>query len=271
MMFSVSDILGLNAFSRQILANAAAAAFGMAQVERELGVRSESKGLVAITNLGVLTEGTVLAIDLLKKAGYEAITFHAIGAGGLAMEQMMKDGIICAVFDYALGEIADEVFGGLRAANSERLTVAASLGLPQVVCPGGAEHIGLLLSEPNKVPTAYQQHQYVFHNPLVFAPRLKPEELRQVARAVTQRLSKAGSNTVFMIPRRGVSRYSVSGGPLEDREGDAVFFETLKATMPSNVTVHELDCAAEDPAFVSAAISNLIQLIERPPGPRATA
>ena len=37
MMFSVGDILGLNAFMRKVLANAAGAAHGMAQVKVELG------------------------------------------------------------------------------------------------------------------------------------------------------------------------------------------------------------------------------------------
>jgi len=93
MMFAVSDILGLNVFSRKILANAAAAAWGMAQVERSV-TRSEAKGVIGLSNLGVLTKGSVHAIELFEEAGYEVITFHAIGAGGEAMEQMMKEGII---------------------------------------------------------------------------------------------------------------------------------------------------------------------------------
>jgi len=90
MMFAVSDILGLNVFSRKILANAAACAWGMAQVERSI-TKSTAKGVIGITNLGVLTKGAMHAIKLFEQAGYEVITFHAIGAGGEAMEQMMRD------------------------------------------------------------------------------------------------------------------------------------------------------------------------------------
>ncbi|MDA7898480.1 Tm-1-like ATP-binding domain-containing protein, partial [bacterium] len=114
MMFAVSDILGLNVFSRKILANAAAAAWGMAQSEQCI-TKSVAKGVIGMSNLGVLTKGAMHAIELFEKAGYEVITFHAIGAGGDAMEQMMKEGIINAVFDYGLGEIADGVWGVLRA------------------------------------------------------------------------------------------------------------------------------------------------------------
>ena len=42
MMFAVSDILGLNVFSRKILANAAAAAWGMAQSTQKLETRPAS-------------------------------------------------------------------------------------------------------------------------------------------------------------------------------------------------------------------------------------
>ena len=177
MMFSVSDILGLNPFSRKILANAAGAAVGMAQQsDRAITAEAGSKGTIGMTNLGVLTHGAMHAIDLFHEAGYEVITFHAIGAGGRAMEQMMREGIIKAVFDYGLGEIADDVYDGLRASHDpERLTVAGKLGLPQVICPGGAEHIGLLLHTPNEAPEAYKNHAYVFHSPVVFAPRLGPD------------------------------------------------------------------------------------------------
>ena len=265
MMFSVSDILGLNPFSRKILANAAGAAVGMAQKsERAIAAEAGSKGTIGMTNLGVLTYGAMHAIDLFHEAGYEVITFHAIGAGGRAMEQMMREGIIKAVFDYGLGEIADDVYDGLRASHDpERLTVAGKLGLPQVICPGGAEHIGLLLHTPNEAPEAYKNHAYVFHSPVVFAPRLGPDEIRKVARDITHRLAHSKQKTVFMLPLQGVSRYSIPGGPLANKESDAVFFDTLRSTMPASIELRELDYGAEDPAFIEEAVRTLIHLIEQ--------
>ena len=265
MMFSVSDILGLNPFSRKILANAAGAAVGMAQKsERTITAEAGSKGTIGMTNLGVLTYGAMHAIDLFHEAGYEVITFHAIGAGGRAMEQMMREGIIKAVFDYGLGEIADDVYDGLRASHDpERLTVAGKLGLPQVICPGGAEHIGLLLHTPNEAPEAYKNHAYVFHSPVVFAPRLGPDEIRKVARDITHRLAHSKQKTVFMLPLQGVSRYSIPGGPLANKESDAVFFDTLRSTMPASIELRELDYGAEDPAFIEEAVRTLIHLIEQ--------
>jgi len=261
MMFAVSDILGLNVFSRKILANAAAAAWGMAQSDICI-TQSTAKGVIGMSNLGVLTKGAMHAIELFEKAGYEVITFHAIGAGGEAMEQMMKEGIITAVFDYALGEIADGVYGVLRASGPERLTVAGKLGLPQVICPGGSEHLGILVSEPSQVPDGYEDHQITWHSPYVFVPRLKADEQARVAETIGARLQSSTQNTLFLMPLKGVSSYSAEGGELYNPELDAAYWKSLQQELPNTIKIEALDLTAEDPAFVEHAVTALINMIE---------
>lgn len=262
MMFSVSDLLGVNSFTARILANAAAAAYGMSLVDGRVETARSAKPLIAMTNLGVLTDGATLALKLFREAGYDVVVFHAVGSGGRAMEQLMKEGVIGAVFDYALGEIADEVFGGLRAGGPERLTVAGSLGLPQVICPGGAEHLGLFV-EANVVPEAYRTHQHVFHSPVIFVPRLNREEIVRVAEDICKRLQHTRGKAVFMLPLRGVGRYSVAGGPLHDPASDAAFFAALKAGMPKSVEVVEVDADAEAEVFVKEAVRRMVAMLER--------
>jgi uncharacterized protein (UPF0261 family) len=214
-----------------------------------------------MSNLGVLTKGAMEAIKYIEDAGYEVIVFHAVGSGGRAMEQMMKEGIIRAVFDYAMGEIADDVFHVLRAGGPERLTVAGKLGLPQVLCPGGAEHLGIFVPA-NQVPAEFKDHKYVFHSPVIFVPRLNVEEIEKVADDICQRLQHTKSKAYFMIPLKGVGRYSIPGGVLEDKTSDAAFFRRLKAGLPKNIEVIEKDLHAEEPAFVKEAVGRLISLIE---------
>ena len=261
MMFSVSDLVGVNRFTARILANAAAAAYGMSLIEGTIEAKRGDKPLIAMTNLGVLTDGATLALNLFREAGYDVVVFHAVGSGGRAMEQLMKEGVIGAVFDYALGEIADEVFGGLRAGGPERLTVAGTLGLPQVICPGGAEHLGVFV-EPNVVPEKYRDHRHVFHSPVIFVPRLNPEEIVRVADEICRRLRHTSGKAVFMLPLRGVGRYSVPGGPLHDPTSDRAFFDALRAGIPPWVEVVEIDADAEAPAFVGEAVRRLIGLVE---------
>jgi uncharacterized protein (UPF0261 family) len=259
MMFSVSDLMGLNRFTERILANAAAAACGIAEDGRPVDT-GDGRPLVGMTNLGVLTAGASLAVDLLREAGCDVLVFHAVGSGGRAMEQLMKDGVVTAVFDYALGEIADEVFGGLRAGGAERLTVAGALGLPQVICPGGAEHLGLFVA-PHTVPEMYRHHRHVFHSPVIFVPRLNREEIVRVAGDICRRLRHTTGRAVLMLPLRGVGRYSVPGGPLHDPASDAAFFAALKAGLPAGIEVVEVDAGAEDPAFVREAVRRLVAML----------
>ena len=65
----------------------------MALASKPIHFNSE-RPLVGITNLGVLTQGTMKAMQLFEEQGYDCIVFHAIGAGGSAMEQMVKEGIV---------------------------------------------------------------------------------------------------------------------------------------------------------------------------------
>ena len=177
------------------------------------------------------------------------------------MEQMMKEGIIGAVFDYAMGEIADDGWNVLRAGGPDRLTVAGKLGLPQVLCPGGAEHLGILVP-PNEVPEEYKNHKYVFHSPVVFVPRLNVEEIRRVADDIIRRLQYTTDKAYFMLPKGGVGRYSIKGGILEDKESDDAFFSRLREGLPKNIIIEERDTHAEDPAFVKESVDLLISLIE---------
>ncbi|MCH2111274.1 MAG: Tm-1-like ATP-binding domain-containing protein, partial [Planctomycetes bacterium] len=253
MMFPISDILGLNPVTRKILANAAASAFGMAQVELELEPHSGDRPVIGISNLGVITKGTFRALQRFQSAGYECIVFHAVGSGGLAMEQLMRDGHIGAVFDYGLGEIADEVHGGFRAADATRLTTAGALQLPQVLAPCGTEHIGLFV-EPDEVPEAWSDHQWFHHNPIVFVPRLNASEMEAVAKSICERLQSTEGRATMFLPLHGTSRYGVEGGALRDPESDAAFFQTLRDHMPAGVEVVDVEAGAEDSDFVDRAV-----------------
>jgi len=261
MMFSVSDILGLNPFIRRILANAAGAAYGMSLASRAPIVPKGEKPLVAMTNLGVLTEGAKVAIDALREAGYETIVFHAVGSGGRAMEEMMRQGIVGAVFDYALGEISDEIYSGLRAGGPDRLKMAGQLGIPQVLCPGGTEHLGILC-EPHVVPDMWKPNKYVFHSPIILAPRLNAEQMCAVAREIAERLQHTKGNAYFLFPRGGTSRYSIEDGPLRDVEADKAFFGELEKLLPETIEIVDTDMEAEDSRFVRGAVARLVSLME---------
>jgi uncharacterized protein (UPF0261 family) len=233
----------------------------MAQIERDI-TKSEAKGVIGMSNLGVLTKGAMYAIQLLEDAGFEVIAFHAIGAGGEAMEQMMKEGIITGVFDYAMGEIADATFSALRASGKERLTVAGKLGIPQVLCPGGSEHLGLLTQKAHVVPEGWDENMITWHSPVVFVPRPNAEQQHKIAENIGKRLEHTKKNAVFMMPLKGVSSYSAEGGELYNPELDAAYWESLQQTLPKTLPVETYELTAEDPKFVEACVNHLIAMME---------
>ena len=257
MMFSVTDIMGLNPVMRKILANAAGAVCGMAGVEVKLERRE--KPLVAVTTVGITTLGAMKAAEVLEAAGFETITFHAIGPGGRAMEQMMKEGLIAAVLDYSTIEVSNEMYHAMLAGGPDRLTTAGKLGLPQVLCPGAIEV--LVYGEPETVPPPYNTRTLIRHSPQITDVRLNKQEMAEVGKEVARRLQSTKGNAVFMIPTAGYDSYAVKGLGFYDPEADAAFVEALKQGLPKSIRLIERDTYIEDPAFAVEAAQTLIDLI----------
>jgi uncharacterized protein (UPF0261 family) len=258
MMFSVTDILGLNPVTRKILANAAGAVSGMANI----GVALErGEKLVAVTTVGITTQGAMKAVEVLESSGYETIVFHAIGPGGRAMEQMMKEGLVSAVLDLSIIEVSNEMYHALLAGGEKRLTTAGDLGIPQVVCPGAIEV--LVFNEPETVPPPFDTRTLIRHSPQITDVRLNAEEMSAVGVEVARRLKHTSDESLFMIPTAGFDSYGVEGMGFHDPAADQAFIDALKANLPDHFTVVERDTHIDDPAFATEAAESLIELIER--------
>jgi len=103
-MHTVSDLQGLNFLSKQILQNAAGAICGM--VKHFGGRLLKPEGIpVAMSMLGTTTPGALRAKKILEDNGYEVVTFHQNGTGGIAMEDMISEGAFRGVLDLNLHEI----------------------------------------------------------------------------------------------------------------------------------------------------------------------
>ncbi len=259
MMFSVTDIMGLNPVMRKILANAAGAVCGMAGGSAVLE-RGE-KPLIAVTTVGITTQGAMKAVQAIEAAGYETIVFHAVGSGGRAMEQMMREGIIGAVLDYATIEVSNDIFHALLAGGPERLTTAGKLGLPQVLCPGAIEV--LVFNEPETVPAKYRGRTLIRHSPQITDVRLNEEEMREVGREVARRLIHTTDPAMFLIPTAGYDSYAIKGQGFYDPDADAAFVTELKAHCPRNVLIIERDTHIEDGEFAVEAARHLLSLVEQ--------
>jgi uncharacterized protein (UPF0261 family) len=259
MMYSVTDILGLNPVIRTILANAAGAVVGMAQAT--IPMETTEKPLVAVTTVGITTQGAMKAIEVIEAAGFETIVFHAVGTGGRAMEQLMKEGVIGAVLDYSTIEVSNQMFDALLAGGDERLTVAGDLGLPQVLAPGAIEV--LVFNEPETVPPPFNTRTLIRHSPQITDVRLDASEMAQVGEEVAKRLQHTSDEAVFIIPTAGFDSYAVKGEGFHDPEADMAFVQALKSNLPGNIKVIERNTHIDDSDFAAEAANLLIELIEK--------
>ncbi len=259
-LFSVSDLLaGPNFVSQPILEMAAAAVAGMASAHRPFA--QGPVPAIAVTAFGN-TQGAVAGVHaLLRERGFEAVPFHASGAGGSAMEELIDGGLFAGVIDLTTHELVGEVFGQDIYAPTRpgRLTAAGRRGLPQVVAPGGLDYFCFGAAET--IPEAYRGRPVHRHNPYNTNVRTSAAELRRLGEVVASRLNAAPPGTAaFLYPQRGWSEIGSPGGPLHDPEANLALLESLRAHLSPAVELRVLDLAINDPAFAERAVELLRDL-----------
>ena len=257
MMPSIVDVAGVNRLSSKIIANAAGAIAGMVKIEHE--ENADAKPMIAATMFGVTTAGVTKAREILEKAGYEVLVFHAVGSGGRTMEELIRAGFVAGVLDLTTTELADELAGGVLTAGPNRLEAAGETGVPQVVSLGALDMVNFGARET--IPSKYAERKLYPHNPLVTLMRTTREENAELGRIIAAKLSKAKGPTVLMIPKKGVSAIDMDGKPFYDPEADEALFTALRTNVTPNVTLVEMDADINSDAFATEAANRLLALV----------
>lgn len=254
-MNSVVDIAGMNRISRAVFRTAAGAIVGAVQAG-ELPLPHEDKPVVAATMYGMTTPGVEAAKALLEREGCEVLVFHANGAGGKTMEQMISAGEIDGVLDLTTTEWADNLCGGVCAAGRERLDAAARCGTPQVVSVGALDMVNM-----NERPVHYADR--LFHgNEKSSLMRTTPEESRQLGGIIAEKLNACTAPCILMLPLRGISQIDRENGPFWDPEADKALFDALRCGLSSPlVQLEELPLHINDVAFGEQAARELLSLM----------
>jgi uncharacterized protein (UPF0261 family) len=262
MIFSVADFLGgSNPVTASILANAAAAVVGMAEHGR--GIAGEpGKRSIAITALGNTEPAASRAVAALRAKGFEVIPFHASGAGGSAMEDLIDEGKIHGVLDLTPHELAEEVVGAgaYQPVNPGRLKTAGLRGIPQVVSTGGLEY--LCFGPRESIPLRLRRRKITMHNPFNANVKLSRREMADVGRVMAERLSAATGPTAVLIPLKGWSVYGAPGGVLYDGAGNLILQKALKEYLRKDIELREIDAHINDPRFVDACVEKLVTFME---------
>ncbi|HEX3147407.1 MAG TPA: Tm-1-like ATP-binding domain-containing protein [Gemmataceae bacterium] len=257
MLHSVTDLCGLNRFTRQILANAAAAMAGMI-LQPPLAAKRD-KPLIAATMFGVTTPCISAARTHLEAAGFEALVFHATGTGGRTMEAMIADGLIAGVLDITTTELADEFVGGVLSAGRDRLTAAAIKAIPQAISVGALDMVNF--GPPETVPERFQGRRFYQHNASVTLMRTTPEENDKLGKEIAEKASAARGPTAIVLPLGGVSAIDCAGGPFWWPEADRALFQSIRNWVGPNVKMIEVYCHINDPEFAETAARTLLEMV----------
>jgi uncharacterized protein (UPF0261 family) len=248
-MHSVADVQGVNAVTRRIFGNAAAAIVAMSRVGGP--VQRGEKSILTASMLGVSTT-LVSQIQALIENESEVIAFHSVGTGGRAMEELIDSGLVEGVFDVSPGEMTAFVVDGPFSAGPERMRAAGRRGIPQVVAPGGLDFI--IEGPVDDLPERYRGRKIMVHTPTISLVRTSAEEMEQVAQLIAGRLAESSGPAAVILPLRAFGWFACEGQPLHDPESDRAFIETFRACVPPGVQLVELDTHLNDPAVGETAI-----------------
>ena len=261
MMYSVTDVQGLNSISRQVLANGAQALIGMVkarlEAKREAGApRSRRLAVpsVGLTMFGVTTP-CVQQITAALAADWECLVFHATGAGGRSMEKLVDSGAISAVIDVTTTEVADMLMGGVLPADEDRFGAVIRTRTPYVGSVGALDMVNF--GPPDTVPAAYKGRLLHAHNPQVTLMRTTEAENEQIGRWIGERLNLMDGPVRFLLPELGVSALDQPGQAFHDPRADATLFAALERTVrqTSSRQLVRVKRHINDPEFSAAIVA----------------
>jgi uncharacterized protein (UPF0261 family)/ABC-type branched-subunit amino acid transport system ATPase component len=265
MLYSVTDVAGLNSVTRQILANGAAAMVGMVKAraasggEREPARRVNAKPAVGLTMFGVTTPCVDAIVDALED-DFECLVFHATGVGGQSMEKLVDSGALTGVIDITTTEVCDLLLGGVLPATEDRFGAIARARIPYIGSCGALDMVNF--GTMDSVPERYRGRTLQVHNPTVTLMRTTPEENTRIGRWIGERLNLMDGPVRFFLPEGGVSALDAPGRPFSDPNADAELFRALEGTVRQTSTrkLIRMPEHINDPRFSAAIVAEFRRL-----------
>ncbi|ETS98677.1 Tm-1-like ATP-binding domain-containing protein [Providencia sp. PROV188] len=224
MMYSVTDVSGLNVISRKVLKNAANQIAGAVWFDNGEGDTAENKPAIALTMFGVTTP-CVQQLTAKLEHDHDCLVFHATGSGGKAMEKLIDSRLLDSVLDITTTEVCDYLFGGVLACDEDRFGAIARTQTPCVLSCGALDMVNF--GRPSTVPEQYKDRQFYHHNAQVTLMRTTVEENRQMGHWIAEKLNACEGEIRFIIPTAGFSALDIDGAPFWDPQADQAFIDAL--------------------------------------------
>ncbi len=253
MMYSVTDVAGINRISREVLGNAAHAIAGMAQ--HEAPTAESEKPALALTMFGVTTPLVLSLVESLEDT-YDPLVFHATGTGGQSMEKLVDSGMVDAVLDMTTTEIADHTVGGVFSAGPDRMGAIARSGVPYVGSCGALDMVNFGAVET--VPEKFKDRKLHVHNSNVTLMRTTVEENVAFGEFIAEKLNACTGPVRFLLPEGGVSMIDAPDQPFHDPEAAVALFAAIEAGVEQNENrkVVRVPHNINDPEFAEAVLTH---------------
>ena len=139
-----------------------------------------------------------------------------------------------------------------------RLETAGKVGIPLVVVPGGLDNA--VFSPFYPMPDRLKGRKIHPHD-IRFCVRMGPEEMKEFARIIGEKLNRSQAPTHVLIPKKGWSEADKEGMELFDPRVDQIFVDHLKTILHPEIPVEEMDVHISEPAFARRAVELLDQMI----------
>jgi uncharacterized protein (UPF0261 family) len=251
MLYSVTDVAGINRISEQVLSNAANALVGMMSGKKPKGV--EHKPAIGLTMFGVTTPCVQTVVRKLEHK-YDCLVFHATGTGGRSMEKLVDSGVLEGVIDITTTEITDHLLGGVLSAGEDRMGAIIRKQVPYVGSCGALEIVNF--GAPNTIPERYRNRKIHRHNPQVTLVRATAEESAKIGKWIANKLNQMNGQVRFFIPEGGLSLIDKPGAPYYDPRADAALFEAIESTVhqTDKRRIKRLPHDINHPAFADALV-----------------
>lgn len=258
MLYSVTDVAGINRISERVLANAANALVGMMSGKKPKGV--QHKPAIGLTMFGVTTPCVQAVVKKLEHK-YDCLVFHATGTGGRSMEKLVDSGVLEGVIDITTSEITDHLMGGVLSAGEDRMGAIIRTGIPYVGSCGALEMINY--GAPDTIPEYYRGRKLYYHNPQVTIVRINAEEAARIGRWIGKKLNQMKGPVRFIIPEGGLSLMDVPNTSFHDPQADAALFEAIETTVERSEQrrIERLPYDINDSAFADALVKAFNEIV----------
>ncbi len=260
MMYSVTDVAGINRISEKVLANAAYALAGMLAFSRPPSVADQQgKPALGLTMFG-LTTPCVQAVCKQLETEYDCLIFHATGTGGQTMEKLADSGLLAGVLDITTTEVTDEIVGGVLTAGPSRMDVFAKTAIPYVGSCGALDMVNFW-AKPT-VPARFSERNLYVHNPNVTLMRTTPDEATRIGRFIVDKLNRMEGPVRFLIPEGGLSGLDRPGGPFWDPPANRALFDVIASNFRAgtNRRLLKVPHHINDQAFADALVANFLEM-----------